>query len=347
MGFLSRMSYFLRGRGAAGGEDPSFAQALARIGKAKSDAARRGDGGPIDWTALAGHEAWFDREDALGHVQARLERGELSAEQAGLLRDWIVDGYVILPGAVDLADIDGVNDYVDNLLRTDVADPDITFLGFTLDEAAGGAAVPHADLVRLPPAERLAKARLSPWRIHELWTRCEAARRIYQNRRLAEAASLIFGCPAYPRSTINFYLGSQQELHQDMTVFHVFPGNYLIGAWVACEDISADSGPLVFSPGSHRAAPYPKFANHPQDTLRTCPLEEYAGYYAYTNALAAQHGTRQFLARKGDVLLWHGMLVHGGSPVRDPSLTRRSMVIHYLREGVDQTASVVGPYNWG
>lgn len=348
MGIFSRAVGLFRNREQATGQggDDSFAQVTARIEAAKAAAAKRGDGAAIDWTALAGHEAWFDRPDALDVVQSRVDRGELTPDQAELLRKWIVDGYVVLPGAVDHGDIDGVNAYVDDLLQTDVPNPDITFLGFTLDETTGGAAVPHADLVRLSPAERQARARLSPWRIHELWTRCEPARRVYQNARLTEAASLIFGCPAYPRSTINFYLGSQQELHQDMTVFHVFPGNYLIGAWIACEDISADSGPLVFSPGSHRAPPYAKFANHPQDTLRTCPLDEYAGYYAYTNALAAGHGTKQFLARKGDVLLWHGMLVHGGSAVRDKALTRRSMVIHYLRDGVDQTGSIVGPYNW-
>jgi hypothetical protein len=39
-----------------------------------------------------------------------------------------------------------------------------------------------------------------------------------------------------------------------------------------------------------------------------------------------------FLARKGQVLLWHGCLVHGGSPVADASKTRRSFVVHYARE---------------
>ena len=42
--------------------------------------------------------------------------------------------------------------YVDDLLQTDVPNPDVTFLGFTLDEATGGTAAPHAELVRLSPA---------------------------------------------------------------------------------------------------------------------------------------------------------------------------------------------------
>jgi ectoine hydroxylase-related dioxygenase (phytanoyl-CoA dioxygenase family) len=133
-----------------------------------------------------------------------------------------------------------------------------------------------------------------------------------------------------------------------MSVFHVYPGNYLIGAWIALEDISADSGPLLFAPGTHKSSLYPDFRNHPQTTLRTCSLDVYDGYYKFTKELGHRDGEpKKFLAKKGDVLLWHGMLVHGGSPVINPDLTRKSMVIHYLTEGVDQTDKIRGPFNWG
>ena len=36
-----------------------------------------------------------------------------------------------------------------------------------------------------------------------------------------------------------------------------------------------------------------------------------------------------FLADKGDVLIWHANLLHGGEPMKDKSLTRKSMVLHY------------------
>ena len=41
-----------------------------------------------------------------------------------------------------------------------------------------------------------------------------------------------------------------------------------------------------------------------------------------------------FLAKKGDAFIWHANLVHGGSPVIDASLTRKSMVIHYYAKDV-------------
>ncbi len=230
---------------------------------------------------------------------------------------------------------------------TDQPKENITLLGYTLDKNKGGDAVAHKDLIKLTPQERLAQARLSPWRIHELWTQCPEAERIYKNKRLNDIATLIFGRPAYPRSTINFMLGSQQELHQDMAVFHVFPGNYLIGAWIALEDISPDSGPLRYVPNTHISEQYQGFDNHPQTTLRTCPLDEYSGYYKYMNSEAEKNGgAKSFIAKKGDVFLWHGKLIHGGSPVNNPDLTRKSMVIHYVTEGTDQTDKIVGPFNW-
>jgi hypothetical protein len=38
---------------------------------------------------------------------------------------------------------------------------------------------------------------------------------------------------------------------------------------------------------------------------------------------------RLFRPRRGDVLLWHADLAHGGSPIVTPGLTRKSLVTHY------------------
>ena len=36
-------------------------------------------------------------------------------------------------------------------------------------------------------------------------------------------------------------------------------------------------------------------------------------------------------AKRGQALIWHGSLVHGGSPVKNPARTRQSLVVHYGR----------------
>jgi ectoine hydroxylase-related dioxygenase (phytanoyl-CoA dioxygenase family) len=53
-----------------------------------------------------------------------------------------------------------------------------------------------------------------------------------------------------------------------------------------------------------------------------------------------------FLAHKGDVLFWHGMLIHGGQAIRSPDTTRRSYVVHFIPDVADVADSVTGPTNW-
>ena len=43
----------------------------------------------------------------------------------------------------------------------------------------------------------------------------------------------------------------------------------------------------------------------------------------------------RFRPKKGDVLLWHADLVHGGAPRERAELTRQSLVTHYCPVNVD------------
>ena len=40
-----------------------------------------------------------------------------------------------------------------------------------------------------------------------------------------------------------------------------------------------------------------------------------------------------FLPKKGDALIWSADLAHGGAPITDPALSRRSFVCHYCPAG--------------
>jgi len=109
------------------------------------------------------------------------------------------------------------------------------------------------------------------------------------------------------------------------------PPCHLIAAWIALEDIGPDCGPLTYVPGSHRL---PYFQFEPGQYWFS------HGTYGDAEALAAaewdlQHcrdnglETETFTCRKGDVLLWHHSLLHGGMAVANPALSRRSFVVHY------------------
>ena len=80
--------------------------------------------------------------------------------------------------------------------------------------------------------------------------------------------------------------------------------------------------------------------------LRTADGTTSSAYQHHVDSAADGHDRRTFLARKGDALFWHGMLIHGGSPITTPGLTRQSYVIHFIPAGADVADQVVGPTNW-
>ncbi|MCW5891450.1 MAG: phytanoyl-CoA dioxygenase family protein [bacterium] len=291
------------------------------------------------WRRQANVLPWLDAPDADAKAAA-------SGADAPWLRQWVRDGYVVADGLVDAADVDAMLATLDGLWDAPAPIPHLDLLG--LRDVRGGEqyTLSHEALLARPPGERARIRAASDWRIHGFHYVNASARRLFGNRRLRATASRLLGRRARPFAAINFMCGSQQDLHQDMGVFHVWPQNWLLGAWIACEDVAADSGPLVLYPGSHRAPFFPGFADYPQTNLRTADAAGTAAYHRYVEKVAARFPRKEFLATKGQVLFWHGMLVHGGAPVARPGSTRKSMVLHYTVRGADRAREVQGPFRW-
>ena len=102
----------------------------------------------------------------------------------------------------------------------------------------------------------------------------------------------------------------------------------------------------VYFPGSHKEPIFSAFDNYPQTNLKTCDKATTAAYDAYLEETAARYRREVSLARKGQMLLWHGMLIHGGDGITDAALTRRSYVCHYIPKGMNKEREIVGPFNW-
>lgn len=185
------------------------------------------------------------------------------------------------------------------------------------------------------------------WRVHAFHERSNLAKAIFENPQLQELVSGILGKPSIPKYSINFLHGTEQPLHEDMAVFYINPVNYLVGVWIALEDISKDSGPLIVCPGSHKNTTVKSFfPNYPEQNLKNSEPEKMPLYNEYVKSRAEQFPKKEFIAQKGDVLLWHGMLIHGGAKINNPALTRKSMVIHFVGQDCDWIANAKGPFNW-
>jgi phytanoyl-CoA hydroxylase len=299
-------------------------------------------GGTPTWRRRPNLRPWFDAPDA----EARIAQHATTPEETGLFTQWIRDGWFVVRDVVDPGDVDTMVETLDGLWTASSAIPGLELLDLRETPDAAPRALPHAALLALPATDRTRMRAASDWRIHGFHYLNDAARRIFQSARLRTLVSHLLGRTARPFAAINFMAGSQQHLHQDMAVFHIFPHDYLVGAWIACEDIRPESGPLVLYAGSHRAGMFPGFPDYPQTNLRTADAATSAAYERWVEELASRHPRHEFLAKKGEVLVWHGMLVHGGAPVRARGTSRKSFVLHYTVRGADRGREVRGPFNW-
>lgn len=131
------------------------------------------------------------------------------------------------------------------------------------------------------------------------------------------------------------WVSTERNYHQDDYLNPPFVWSRYAAVWIALEDIHMDSGPFRYVKGSNR---WP--------LIRQDLLERYfpgmlsdnqwpkKTEKAVVEAIEAEIRRRQattvyYLPKKGDVLIWHGALIHSGSEPVDPKRQRRSLIAHY------------------
>ncbi len=167
------------------------------------------------------------------------------------------------------------------------------------------------------------------FRINDFHEHSAAARQIMFDERVVGALSAIFDAPPVAMQSLLFEFGSEQRIHQDFPYVSAQIPSHLVGCWIALEDVDEDNGPLFYLPGSHRVPCFDwgggKLIFSGRDESQVAAFED------YLEQTCAAAGLERITlhAKKGDVLLWHAALAHGGSPVHDAERTRKSFVIHF------------------
>jgi ectoine hydroxylase-related dioxygenase (phytanoyl-CoA dioxygenase family) len=139
----------------------------------------------------------------------------------------------------------------------------------------------------------------------------------------------LYGTAPTCLQTLTYKFSSEQGAHSDC--YLVSPpcvGDYnrrtLTAAWIPFEVSTTRNGALIVYPGSHKLA---------KKRLDTDFRDNYSEYVRYLNRLCITCGCppQPYDAEVGDVLLWHGDLVHAGGPIQQqsPRPTRRSLICHY------------------
>jgi hypothetical protein len=139
------------------------------------------------------------------------------------------------------------------------------------------------------------------------------------------------------------WVSTERNWHQDDYLNPPFVNSWYAAVWIALDRIEPDAGPFEFIPGSHH---WPLLRQH---KVLACMTEaEATERHKVSNALvwpktserfvvpaiegeiAARNAqVRQFIAAKGDVLIWHGRLMHRGSAPLSRDKLRRALIVHY------------------
>lgn len=159
---------------------------------------------------------------------------------------------------------------------------------------------------------------------------------ITNDKRLKEILAFILDKEVVPFQTINFLNGSQQRAHSDSIHMTTYPLGYLIAVWIALEDVTHDNGPLFYYPGSHHLPYLLNNDFNSGETILSLGKKDYKDYEDMIEELIVKENYKQkeFHPKKGDVFIWHANLIHGGLPIINKSLSRKSMVVHYYAKDV-------------
>ena len=263
---------------------------------------------------------WVDRETFAEEAARRAESGSLDAATTEQMRFWNENGYLKLSGALS-------HDLVDDLIgEYEAAWRDRPANASLLVEGAG-----VQTFAEVAPRETLTHHHYRALDFHEV---SPAARRIMFHPSIVAALTAIFDQAPVGMQSLLFEYGSEQAAHQDFPYVVAHHLSHLVGCWIALEDVDDDNGPLFYFPGSHRLPLFDwgegRLIWDGQDWTK---IDDFAEYLTRASVDA---GIEKLVlhAKKGDVLLWHSALAHGGSAVNDRERSRMSFVIHYsTREG--------------
>lgn len=261
------------------------------------------------WSAISGKDfinnkaepPWLDRTDTHQIPSSNSAFNNFNKDTRNALEQWPDNGFIILKHFFNEKEISSINNEVEHLITKGEA-----YLNY------------------------------SGKQIMSAHKKSETIDRIIKKTELNHLLEFILGKKATIFQTINFLKGSEINPHSDFFHMSTFPVGNSIAVWIALEDVTEANGPLIYYPKSHKL-PYiysHDFAH--KSTFFHIDKNLYAKYEKKIATLIETQGLKKqvFYAKKGDILIWHANLLHGGENIQDRDKTRKSMVIHYFVEDV-------------
>jgi ectoine hydroxylase-related dioxygenase (phytanoyl-CoA dioxygenase family) len=261
--------------------------------------------------AFVSHSPAIDQDGAEARIATRLASGEISADLANNLIHWHREGYVIWRDAIDPKLIAKCNSDLDRAI------------------AEKRHVRHHGRDGTRSLRDMSGPVNWESARLLEFHSTSEAAAELILHRRIVNFLSAVLEGQVVAMQSLLFVKGSTQRAHMDFPYVHTPRPGFLAASWIALEDVREDAGPLFYYPRSHRLVPKFDFGGGNVMAFQDGPHVRHFEEYVDHKARAAGCERKLFMAKAGDVLMWHSALVHGGSPLGSPSATRRSLVGHY------------------
>lgn len=133
------------------------------------------------------------------------------------------------------------------------------------------------------------------------------------------------------------WVSTERNWHQDDYLNPPYVMCHYAAVWFALEDIHPASGPFQYVPGSHKWALTRRdklLSKYPPELAQrdSWPAEtqgDVSVAFEEELKLHPECEVVNYIPKKGDVLIWHGRLMHRGSPPRVIGMPRKSLICHY------------------
>jgi phytanoyl-CoA hydroxylase len=119
------------------------------------------------------------------------------------------------------------------------------------------------------------------------------------------------------------YIGGEVACHQDSTFLYTDPPS-TVGFWFALQDATLENGAMWALPGGHRAGLKSRFVRAGEGRVRTCVLDPTAW-----PTVSRENGYAPLVAKKGTLVLLHGLLPHLSGPNQSP-VSRHAYALHVI-----------------
>ncbi|MBG6290920.1 phytanoyl-CoA dioxygenase family protein [Pseudomonas nitroreducens] len=160
---------------------------------------------------------------------------------------------------------------------------------------------------------------------------------LFSSNKALSVVDRLFDEPATLYTSLFFEIGSAQNCHRDTPYFWTNPGYSYFGVWLALEDVNEDNGALVVIPGSHKVMDDPKFLEEvgkidcdADGVPKAHSPMLWNTYQSAVHKRCMELGLKEtpISVKKGDTIIWHPQLMHGGYKIANTTRSRKSFVMH-------------------